>query len=353
MTRTITQTIPNYGSYILSYILLNFLILLLTLNQTTAQSCAVIAASTEGYTVHVNLTYKELVKDIDKKGCKNGYSYKVAIDYEIYFTGVNAPDKLYTLQGFIYCDDKKIFFNLPNEGGVGTVYSSNAHRKDDDCETSTPETLECGENTETEIKIHGPGIKTTENCLSSNVGASTLPIVWGPISTSYNQAKNQTEVSWTTYSEIDVIQFEIQQSVDNLHWETVLTTASRGEIDREQNYSFSVPAMSASKVYYRIQQEDWDGHTTYSPIKQIQKPLVDTQKRIIAYPNPTTDYIIIQGASMEADQLRIFNYAGKEVSRNYSIVSADKDRITLDLSNIPTGFYFLKIGEQTQRISKL
>ena len=80
------------------------------------------------------------------------------LSYQVSFAGTNKPASLYTLQGTVGCNAVSNFFDLPNEGGTGTVNStSNQWVSTSDCATATLSSLKC--NT-VNIEISGPGISS-------------------------------------------------------------------------------------------------------------------------------------------------------------------------------------------------
>src|SRR5690348_4037784 len=92
----------------------------------------VVVASTNVYLIHINVTPVAIVPN--SSTCVNGYNYNVKLNYTITFTGSNIPSNLYTLQGSIGCGANTHFFQLPNNGGSGTVTSgSNVWTTKKDC----------------------------------------------------------------------------------------------------------------------------------------------------------------------------------------------------------------------------
>ena len=70
-----------------------------------------------------------------------------------------------------------------------------------------------------------------------------------------------------------------------------------------------------------------------------------TENSIKVYPNPTTDYVVIDGVEGTA-KVEIFNLTGQKV------VSKDFDnqiRLNIDLAS---GVYFVKVKQQSKEITK-
>lgn len=68
------------------------------------------------------------------------------------------------------------------------------------------------------------------------------------------------------------------------------------------------------------------------------------------YPNPTQDKVVIEGFGIR--QVRVFNMMGQEIQNR----NVDQDRIVIDLTAQPAGFYFVEIrseqGVETKKIVK-
>lgn len=67
-----------------------------------------------------------------------------------------------------------------------------------------------------------------------------------------------------------------------------------------------------------------------------------------AYPNPTSDILFVEGVS-KVESLRLFNLAGIELSVSTTLLS---ERLQLNISGLPQGFYLLQINNQTIKIQK-
>lgn len=63
---------------------------------------------------------------------------------------------------------------------------------------------------------------------------------------------------------------------------------------------------------------------------------------IVAYPNPTSDKIVIEGNENELKQIRIFNALGREVTAGTPINRELYNEVSLNLSKLATGMYFVR-----------
>ena len=72
-----------------------------------------------------------------------------------------------------------------------------------------------------------------------------------------------------------------------------------------------------------------------------------TNNDIRVYPNPATNQLIIEGIVLDRKEIRIFNTLGQEF-QNIKLI----DNTTIDVTNLPTGMYFLKLNTGTKKFYK-
>jgi uncharacterized protein YfiM (DUF2279 family) len=116
-----------------------------------AQTFSTSVNSSNGYTVHVELTPVAVNATTP---CQWGFNYTVDIAYNIWFTGNNVPNSLWVLQAEIKCEDD-FFFDLPNIGGSGVLTTGQQWRNQSNCATASPISMECFE---IELEIQGPSL---------------------------------------------------------------------------------------------------------------------------------------------------------------------------------------------------
>jgi PKD repeat protein len=141
--------------------------------------------SNSGYTVSVTL---EVLDVNTPENCQWGYNYSVDIAYDIVFAGSNAPSSMWTLQGQLACGNTNLFFPLPNNGGSGTVTTSNTYNSASDCATATINTLECFN---AQLSIYGPQLPAENATLDVTPTSSAGPITWiGTTSSDWDTSTN-------------------------------------------------------------------------------------------------------------------------------------------------------------------
>jgi len=70
------------------------------------------------------------------------------------------------------------------------------------------------------------------------------------------------------------------------------------------------------------------------------------------FPNPANSHITIKGDKLEISEIKIYNLLGQDYSALIRYTSNEKNMITIDLSGLSPGFYFLKTQTATYKIYK-
>lgn len=182
-----------------------------------------------------------------------------------------------------------------------------------------------------------------------NVSGGALPVSW--LSFSGKEKNRQTHLEWSTGSESNAEGFEVEWSVDNKTWETV------GEVkanNQASSYGFVHPKPAVGYNFYRIQQIDIDGKTSYSNmiVITLEKEAVF---ELAVQPNPATDKINVEisNSSENFVQLTITSLNG-QVIKNERIQVTENRQVQLDISNLPQGIYLLRANNNIdQFVQKL
>ncbi len=253
------------------------------------------------------------------------------MNYNVSFTGSNIPSSLYTLQGSIGCGSSSHFFNLPNNGGIGTATStSNQWSSNSDCYTATVSSLNCNAAS---ILINGPGISTQ---------TVTFPITYAilPVELkSFTATKDGDRVTlkWTTATEINNNYFMIERSADGNHWQEIKRMSGAGNSTSEITYEWGDEAPLTGTSYYRLGQTSMDGHIAYSETKILQ---YSTDKnKISIYPIPNAgNTITISGISnYNNHELTVINSTGA----NLVAIKLSSSQVTLP--KLDPGIYIIGV----------
>ncbi|KXX71325.1 T9SS type A sorting domain-containing protein [Flammeovirga sp. SJP92] len=164
---------------------------------------------------------------------------------------------------------------------------------------------------------------------------------------SFNAFTEETEVKleWSTASELNNDQFEIQRSIDGKTWSAlgIVDGAGNSNIRLDYEYIDMNPVMNQIS-YYRLIQTDFDGtETIFDPVEvfmQGEEAVAD----VTVYPNPVQDgKINLLLKSWKGDvEIGLFTTLGyKVLSDQWSYGDSQLKQIQLD--KLPRGVYLLRL----------
>jgi hypothetical protein len=179
-----------------------------------------------------------------------------------------------------------------------------------------------------------------------------------PAALSDFKIKNELDrnlISWKTASESNNKGFEIQRAIGNANdFRTIGFVGSRaknGYSETEITYNFEDVDLKAGQThYYRLKQFDFDGKSTYSPVRSIKPGSIESNLNV--YPNPSQGNVTVQtGSTSGKMNIYVLDNTGRVVNQFLNITSSNTR-----INNLKKGFYTLKIantetGEQSaQRV---
>lgn len=185
---------------------------------------------------------------------------------------------------------------------------------------------------------------------------STLPVVYS----SFNVKKNgsNADLSWTTENETSNDHFIVQRSTDGVRFQNIGTINSKGNGSSQQSYSYSDALGVSSIVYYRLQQVDVSGTSTYSNIVALRVS-ENRAGKINVYPNPFVSDIKLQVQADKKEDLvvRISNMTGQVVlAKKYTLQTGDNVIVITGIESLKSGIYSVEMitdGWKTvQRVTK-
>ena len=163
--------------------------------------------------------------------------------------------------------------------------------------------------------------------------------------------QRQVVLQWTTASELNSDYFDVQRSADGVTWTTIDQVISVGNSSWSTDYEAIDESPLAGWSYYRLQQVDFDGTTDYSPVRAVEFQKATAPIRV--YPNPSSDYVYVEGSMLGEAPIRVFSSSGMEVTHQVASQQENSDRLRIDLSALPTGIYMLQTPTNIQQIQKL
>lgn len=188
----------------------------------------------------------------------------------------------------------------------------------------------------TNFTLSGSG----SNFVAQSAGLNILPVVWNE----FTAKKGISEVllEWSTWSERSSGYFTVQHSTDMRTWSVLTTKEAAGQSDRLVHYHYADRSPRSGRNFYRIQQTDLDGKTSYSEVRQI---LFSGFAPKLAIANPVSDGTLMMYSDHSTD-LQLYDRTGRIVWKKNNTQGI----IRADVSNLPAGIYFLRSGAGTEKI---
>ena len=135
-----------------------------------------------------------------------------------------------------------------------------------------------------------------------------------PIEMSFFEAKTigaeSVQLIWQTISEINNLGFHIEHSTNGENWEKIVFISGSGTTNNLQEYIYIDQNPIDGVNYYRLKQEDFDGHVEYSNIISIT---IQKEIGISIYPNPTNGKLYFSNNADTSLKLQLVNCNGKIV----------------------------------------
>ena len=167
--------------------------------------------------------------------------------------------------------------------------------------------------------------------------------------------ENTVQLDWQTATEINNDYFDVEWSTDGIEFQKIGEVQGAGTTNEVQFYEFTdnlnrvVHEYSGRHGlhYYRLKQVDFDGKFEYSEVVNINIQIFEqlNTQTIKIYPNPTTDYIIIE--INEPTQVQLINTNG-QVLINQFLQQTEQ----LSIGHLPNGMYWLKVNGSTYSVIK-
>jgi fibronectin-binding autotransporter adhesin len=178
---------------------------------------------------------------------------------------------------------------------------------------------------------------------SVNYANSDLPLTLLSFTAFLSNA--EVQLNWTTPPEINNVYFTIQRSNDEQRWENLEQVASDSTSSTTLSYTVVDKHPFPGSTFYRLMLEDKAGNETYSAIRTVI--LGNLVSAITIYPNPANDHFIITFPTAGTYEISLLSSLGQNMN---SIIVRNGNSTELNVSNVKSGIYFIRIdhGDQTE-----
>ncbi|MFK8164828.1 MAG: peptidoglycan DD-metalloendopeptidase family protein [Lewinella sp.] len=159
------------------------------------------------------------------------------------------------------------------------------------------------------------------------------------------------DLNWQTLSEVGNNYFSVQSSPNGRDFTSIGRVEGNNDRTTETDYSFTDPAPHTGLNYYRLQQFDFSGISTFSEIINVYFDDPEASE-LSVYPNPVSNgFLSVDNpSSINATKVSILSVSGRELLDEYELGLGNN---TVPVSLKP-GVYFLRFateaGEEVKRI---
>ena len=181
-----------------------------------------------------------------------------------------------------------------------------------------------------------------------NVMQTPLPVELISFNAEVYQQKSVL-LDWQTKSELNNNYFVVQHSTDGNNWKDKFQVPGAGNSSATLNYSQLDETPDLNANYYRLKQVDFDGGFEYSETRYVNF----AAQQLLVYPNPAEGQITLSGISGNAEFIRVRNSLGQLVESAIPVTETDNGRLTLDISALPAGVYFIETSFGSVRFIRL
>jgi hypothetical protein len=156
---------------------------------------------------------------------------------------------------------------------------------------------------------------------------------------------NRAKLNWTTATEINNKEFIVSRSIDGKNFKEIGNIAGQGNTNAAKDYVFFDENPFKGINYYQLSQIDVDGRKTDVGVRTVHFS-IEVNNGINIYPNPVKNSAKIEFSAGIYSQAELTDVNGKVLQRlALSTMDTEKE---LDLSNIPSGIYFIKLLGNTK-----
>ena len=192
----------------------------------------------------------------------------------------------------------------------------------------------------TTIDVDG-GVNTV--LATFTLGAYPLPVELVAFTAQAVQNRD-TQLGWTTASELNNDHFDVERSLDGITFAKVGAVAGQGTKASATTYAFTDagigPKVAAGlPVYYRLRQVDANGTSSYSPVRTVTFGPAAAAAVLTLYPNPAVSTTALDLSALPATatyQVVLLDAVGRQVRQ--ATLSGGLAQ-TLNVADLASGTY--------------
>jgi hypothetical protein len=192
-------------------------------------------------------------------------------------------------------------------------------------------------------------VSTTVNSFNTSFALGNLGAILSvgfPVSCHVEKRNDRNSIQWSVVDEKDVELFQVQKSIDFLHFNTI---AFVKPVVGRLTYKITDEDAENVSALYRIQTNLKTGSVYFSNIAESKR--APSEVNVTLSPNPVqhTAFVTITSSGMRKVELLVSNLQGKIIFRAERILVNGMNRIPIDVDHLSPGIYFILVkGEKGQ-----
>ncbi|MBL7701319.1 MAG: T9SS type A sorting domain-containing protein [Ferruginibacter sp.] len=184
-----------------------------------------------------------------------------------------------------------------------------------------------------------------------NAPGVVLPLIINQFNGSYSDGFIQ--LGWNTYSEINVVQFDVERSTDGVNFRQISkVNAVSGQLNSNNDYKYLDITAQRGTNYYRLAIVDNNGNYTYSKSVMVNVDVKGISVMIV-YPNPFSRRVQIRITSDKAEKvaINIINNNGVLMSTQQANMQVGDNNIAINkVDALPEGIYYIEVVSSTRSL---
>jgi len=170
-----------------------------------------------------------------------------------------------------------------------------------------------------------------------------------------NIKNDQAYLNWSTAAEIDNKGFYVERSKNGKDFSSIGFVKGAGNSNKIVNYTYtdvSLKDINVSKTYYRLNQVDVDGKSTYSKVISLSLENLANAGKWKLYPNPVKDVATVE-LNLEASskvKAQLVSRDGKTLLNvDKGVLNKGTQQFYINTQSLAKGSYILRvtIGDKT------
>ena len=203
-----------------------------------------------------------------------------------------------------------------------------------------------GDNTANTATASFSSFTSSNAFIVAKTGAITLPV--NLLNFSGSLQGNNAVLSWTTATEINILNYTIERSSDGAVFSAIGTVTAKNGVSNA--YTFTDFSMNTGNNYYRLRITGADGTVSYSGVVVLSN--TTTTLALSLYPNPVINQVTITHSKAAANAvMQVLTIDGKLVA-SYP-VATNATQTALQVGALMSGTYVISFRNGTETTSTI